>query len=509
MQDKGIGSWAARRARMSPHRIALRQGVCTRTYAQLADDSAKVAHGLRRNGVGPGDRVAFLGLNSIELVVAMFATARLGAVFLPLNTRLAAPETAYILADSEPVILLWESGFEDIVHSATVRALGVPELRLGGPPGGRLGALAVTGAGPMDEPVGLDELFMIQYTSGTSGRPKGVQLTHGNIAWNVYNVLVDVDIRSDEVALVTAPLFHTAALNQLFFPTFLKGGTALVEAKFDADRALGLIEEHGVTFLFGVTSMYLALTRASAWADADLRSLRSAISGGAPVPVAMLQAYADRGVPIIQGYGLTEASPGVTMLRAEDSLRKMGSVGTPCMFTDVRVVDPGFGTPVDDQPGEILVQGPNVSPGYWHNPEATAEAFVDDGWLRTGDLALVDDEGHLRIVDRLKDMFISGGENVYPVEVESAIYTHPAVAECAVISVPDRTWGEVGRAVVTLRDGQSLTQEALLEHLQERLARYKVPRSVVFCDELPHNASGKLLKKAIRQVHGEPQEVTR
>ncbi len=510
MHDKGIGSWPARRARMSPERPALRQDGHTMTYAQLADASEQVAHGLRARGIVAGDRVAYLGLNSIDLVVAMCATARLGAVFLPLNTRLAAPEMAYILTDSAPSILLWEERFDAVARSADVRELRIPEVRMRPGGEGGLSALAMPDAGPIDESVSLDDLFMIQYTSGTSGRPKGVQLTHGNIAWNVYNLLVDVDLRSDEVALVTAPLFHTAALNQLLLPTLLKGGTALIERKFDPDRALDLIEREGVTFLFGVTSMYLALTRSERWKDADLRSLRTAMSGGAPIPTALLQTYADRGVPLIQGYGLTEASPGVTMLRAEESLSRMGSAGTPCMFTDVQVVDPTLGTPVVGQPGEVLVQGPNVSTGYWRDPEATHRAFTDDGWLRTGDLAEVDGE-HLRIVDRLKDMFISGGENVYPVEVEAAIYTHPAVAECAVIAVPDPTWGEVGRAVVSLRAGRDLTEDELLAHLRTRLAGYKVPRSVRFCADLPHNASGKLVKRAIRAQHGgaDEDEVTR
>jgi fatty-acyl-CoA synthase len=347
---------------------------------------------------------------------------------------------------------------------------------------------------------------MIQYTSGTTGRPKGVMLTHGNIIWNVYNLLVDVDIRSDEVALVTAPLFHTAALNQVLFPTLLKGGTALIEAKFDPDRAIELIEKHGVTLLFGVTSMYLALTQSARWPDATMSTLRSALSGGAPLPVSLLQAYLDRGLMIVQGYGLTEASPGATMLRAADGVRKIGSAGTACFFTDVRVVTPDLADVAAGEKGEVLVQGPNVTPGYWQQPAATQAAFAGDGWLRTGDLAQVDDEGYLYIVDRLKDMIISGGENVYPAEVEEALYTHPAVAECAVIGVPDARWGEVARAVVVRRAGQQVTEAELIAYLDGRLARYKIPKTVVFTDALPHTASGKILKPDIRQQHAAPRE---
>lgn len=506
MRDEGLGSWTARRRRMSPERPALVQEGVAVTYAELDDLALHAAHGLRERGVRHGDRVAWLGLNSVEMVATMLGTAKLGAVFVPLNTRLAPPEIAWILADSDPSLLCWTPGFEAVAEAGVVRATGVPELLVRDQTGGA-GLIEVLGAdpGPIDEPVAHDDLFMIQYTSGTSGRPKGVQLTHGNVVWNCYNLLVDVDVRSDEIALVTAPLFHTAALNQVLFPILLKGATSLIEARFDPARAVELIEEYGVTLLFGVTSMYLAIAQSPRWAEADLGTLRSALSGGAPLPEALLRTYADRGLPIIQGYGLTEASPGVTMLRAPETLRKLGSAGTPCFFTDVRLAGPGMSEVGVGEPGEVLVRGPNVTPGYWRNPAATEAAFVreDDGdWLRTGDLATVDDEGYVRIVDRVKDMFISGGENVYPVEVEAAVYTHPAVAECAVVGVPDQRWGEVGEAVVVVRHGHSLTAEELVDHLDGRLARYKIPKFVRFVDELPHNASGKLVKSKVKEMLG-------
>jgi fatty-acyl-CoA synthase len=505
MRDQGLGSWPARRARMTPGHPALIGAGEVRTYAELAENATRLAHGLAARGVSRGDRVAFLGPNSIELVEAMFATAKLGAVFIPLNTRLAPPETAYILADSGARLLIAAQGFDEVISAPQVQRLAVDvvpadAVRQDGPGGLRSERMT-----PVDEPVGHDDLFMIQYTSGTTGRPKGVMLTHGNITWNVYNLLVDVDIRSDEVALVTAPLFHTAALNQVLFPTLIKGGTALIEAKFDPDRAISLIETRGVTLLFGVTSMYLALTQSPRWPDADLGTLRSALSGGAPLPVALLQAYLDRGLMIIQGYGLTEASPGATMLRAADGVRKIGSAGTACFFTDVRVVTPALADVAAGEQGEVLVRGPNVTPGYWQQPAATQSAFAGDGWLRTGDLARVDDEGYLYIVDRLKDMIISGGENVYPAEVEQVLYAHPAVAECAVIGVPDVRWGEVARAVVVRRDGQQVTEAELIGYLDGRLARYKIPKTIVFTDALPHTASGKVLKPGIRQRYGAPQ----
>lgn len=493
---------------MTPSTPALRQDGNTVTYAQLDALVTRTAHGLRARGVERGDRVAFLGSNSVEFVVCMFAVARLGAVFLPLNTRLARPEIAYILTDGAPRFVVVADDFDHMLDAPQLAGSTDDTVRITQQGGTGLGDLLGDDDEAIDEPIGLDDLFMIQYTSGTSGRPKGVMLTHANVTWNVYNLIVDADIASDEVALVTAPLFHTAALNQVLFPTLLKGGTALIEATFDPDRALDLIERYGVTLLFGVTSMYLALTKSPRWATADLRTLRSAISGGAPIPLSLLETWRDRGVGIIQGYGLTEASPGATMLRAHDPTDKLGSAGTPCFFSDLHVAGVGGVPSAAGAPGEILVQGPNVSPGYWRNEKATEAAFLDDGWLRTGDLGRVDEDGALYVVDRLKDMFISGGENVYPAEVEQAIYRHPAVAEVAVIGVPDERWGEVGRAVVVVRDGQSLDEATLLSHLEGRLARYKIPRSVRFVDGLPHNASGKLQKSAVRKRYGATGETS-
>jgi fatty-acyl-CoA synthase len=503
MRDAGVGSWAVRRARMSPDTVALVEAGTPMTYAEVELASRRLANGLRTAGVGRGDRLAYLGLNSTDFVVTLFATARLGAVFVPLNTRLAAAETAYILGHCSPTLLVHGPGFEHVVADPDVAALGIEALPVEGGPGRTLRTL-VEGGGdaPVDEEVTLDDLLMIQYTSGTSGRPKGVMLTHGNITWNVYNLFVDLDLRHDDRALVTAPLFHTAALNQLLLPTFLKGGTSYVEAHWDPVRAFDLIEQEGISFLFGVTSMYLMLAQHPRWAGADLSRLRLAMSGGSPLPLSLLETFADRGVPIYQGYGLTESSPGVAMLREADAHRKIGTAGTACFFTDFRVVDLDLADVAPDEAGEIIVSGPNVSPGYWRDDTATDASRVEGGWLRTGDLGRVDADGFLTIVDRLKDMIISGGENIYPAEVEQVIHTHPEVAEVAVIGIPDERWGEVGRAVVVPRTGARLSPEDVLAHLDGRIARYKVPKSVVIAEALPHNASGKLVKSRVREQFG-------
>ncbi len=504
MRDGGIGSWPARRTRTAPDAVALLDRGRTTTYRELHDRCTRLAHGLRGAGVQRGDRVVYLGPNGTEFVETMVATARLGAVFVPMNTRLTPPETAYILGNCAPKLFIWSPPFQPILDAEEVAGLGLQTVGLS-PRAGETpyGSLFVEGeVAPIDEPITLDDLLMIQYTSGTSGRPKGVMLTHGNITWNVFNLMVDVDLGGDEIALVAAPMFHTAALSQQVMAVLLKGGTAILEQSWDADSALEKIGTHHVTHLFGVTTMYLSLLHSPKWADADLSSLRTLICGGSPVPETLLRQYAERGITISQAYGLTETSPGATFLRAVDGLRKLGSAGTPHFWSDVRLVDAEFRDTQVGQTGEVLVQGPNVTPGYWQNPKATRDAFLEDGWIRTGDLATRDSEGFFYIVDRLKDMIISGGENVYPAEVEAAIYEHPGVAECAVVGVPDPKWGEVGRAVVVAKAGQTLTEDAILEVLGKNLARYKIPKSVVFVEHLPHNASGKLLRREVKDTFG-------
>jgi fatty-acyl-CoA synthase len=335
------------------------------------------------------------------------------------------------------------------------------------------------------------------YTSGTTGRPKGAMLTHSNLIWNAVNVLVDHDLIADERALVSAPLFHTAGLNMLTLPVLLKGGTCVLAESFDPGETLDLVERHRVTFMFGVPTMFDQVARHPRFTEADLSSLRMLTCGGSPVPTPLIGTYQKRGLTFLQGYGMTEAAPGTLFLDAEHALAKAGSAGVPHFFSDVRVVRPDL-TPADvGETGEVVVRGPHVMAGYWGLPEETAAVFAD-GWFRSGDAARVDEDGYVFIVDRIKDMIISGGENVYPAEVEDLLLAHPDVIECAVIGVPDDKWGEVPRAVVVLREGATSDADELLASLAGHLARYKIPKSVVIADELPRTASGKLLKSRVR-----------
>ncbi|WP_181772495.1 o-succinylbenzoate--CoA ligase [Amycolatopsis pittospori] len=477
MLDEGIGGWPARRARISPGRTALLFEDEPTTYARLAQRVAKLASRLSAAGVRKGDRVAYLGPNHPAFVETLFATTSLGAIFVPLNFRLTAPEIEHILDDSGATVLIHAP--RTVPDRPAVRTVTLDDYETW---------LAEPGETPADVTVAADDVALILYTSGTTGRPKGAALTHANLLWNTFNLLIGVDVGGDEVTLVTAPLFHIAALAQTLLPTLVKGGCALITPSWDVDGCFDLIERHRVTWMFGVTTMYATLAASPRWPSADLSSVRSVMCGGASVPEELVRTYQRRGLVFCQGYGMTETAPGVTFLEARESGGRAGSAGVPVFFADVRLEPPGT--------GEVQVKGSNVTPGYWRNPVATAAAFTEDGWFRTGDLATVDEDGHYRIVDRLKDMFISGGENVYPAEVENVLYEHPAVAEAAVIGVPDHKWGEVGRAFVVLSGDAG--DDELRRFLLGRLAKYKVPVRFEFVERLPRTASGKVRKADLR-----------
>ena len=485
MRNEGLGSWPIRRARMSPGRTAMIFGDRSTSYAELATRTTKLAAQLRKSGVTTGDRVAYLGPNHPAFVETMFATQLLGGTFVPLNFRLTAPEIEHSLNDSGAALLIYAPECADVVRDRTG-----PTMVALDPDYERW--LADGSSEPIDVAVSPEDVALILYTSGTTGRPKGAMLTHANLIWNTYNLLIGVDVTSDEVTLISAPLFHVAALGQTLLPTFIKGGCAVIASTWDVDRCYDLIESHRITWMFGVSAMFAALAQSPRWPTADLSSLRSLMCGGAAVPESLIRTYQDRGLVFCQGYGLTETAPGATFLEAGESVRKIGSAGVSVFFGEVRVTEGDC--------GEVHLRGPQVTPGYWGNPAATEAAFTEDGWFRTGDIAKLDDDGHLYIVDRIKDMFISGGENVYPAEVENAIVEHPAVAEVAVIGVPDEKWGEVGRAFVLCRPGTTLTDAELRRFLLGRLAKYKIPVYVDVVKDLPRTASGKVQKAELRRV---------
>ncbi|MPV88170.1 acyl-CoA synthetase [Georgenia ruanii] len=517
MRDLGIGSWPARRVKNGADRPALVYGDRVDTYADVERRTRQLANALRAAGVRRGDRVAYVGFNHPSLLETFFATAQLGAIWVIINARLAPAEVEYILTDSGASVVVHGAEHAEhaarLAHLAGVRWIAVDgaAAAASGAPGGAPGTaaaapgavgfeefLAAGGTDVIDEPVGWDDPAMIMYTSGTTGRPKGATHTHGSLSFQYFTALVDTDFVRDEVMLAVAPLFHVAGLNTMTMPTFLKGGKVIIQHGFSPTSVLETIEAERVTSMFAVPAMMDALALDPAFAGTDLSSLRNVLVGGSPLPDRMLRTWADRGVAVQQGFGMTETAPGIYLLLNEDAFRKSGSAGRPHFWVEGRVVGPDGRDVAPGEIGEVVAQGPNVMRGYWNKPEATAEA-IRDGWYHTGDLATVDEDGYVYIKDRLKDMFISGGENVYPAEVENALLDIPGVAEAAVIGVAHPKWGEVGHAYVVLAEGAALlTPDDVVAALEGRLARYKIPKDVVFVDQLPRTATGKLQKHLIR-----------
>lgn len=474
------------------------------TYRMFDDRIARLAGSLQeRFGVRAGDRVAVLAPNGTDTFEVLFACGRLGAIFVPLNWRLANPELAVIIGDCAPTVLIYDQDFTDQAD-ALLRRCEIPHGVQMGPVDSAYEALA-NGPRRLAEPVRatLDDISTILYTSGTTGRPKGVIITHGMNLWNAINGNPPGRVDPDTVFLTLLPLFHTGGLNVFAWPTFQVGGTVLVMRSFDAGETLRLIGDPGVgvTHLFGVPANFQFMMQHKLFRETGFSGVVYAGVGGAPTPGAILAVWQAQGLVLQQAYGMTETGPLVLMLDKSDAVRKAGAAGKPLLCTEVRLVrgdgaDAGVG-----EVGELWVRGPNITPGYWQRPEAT-DAAITDGWLHTGDAAVMDGEGFYSIVDRWKDMYISGGENVYPAEVENVLYELEGVAEAGVIGVSDARWGEVGRAIVVVKEGHVLTEEAVIGHCAANLARFKLPHSVVFTEALPRNATGKVHKPTLRSLFG-------
>ncbi|CAN7767038.1 long-chain fatty acid--CoA ligase [Variovorax sp. LjRoot175] len=498
----GLAEWLSRRAARVPRRPALTCDGITWTYGELAERIERMSAVLAARGAKAGVRVGYLGFNDPMFVVVLFATARLGAICVPLNFRLSGPELAFIIGDAGLHTLV--VGEEHIAVIDAVRdTLGSLRFihRTGGAPGWESADALMAGplAVPDAVPVAADDVAVIMYTSGTTGHPKGAMLTHGNFWANDLNELLLWDMVSTDVTLNFAPMFHVGGLLCGTLTTLLVGGHLVLQRGFDAAAVMQAIEQYRVTVTFAVPAMLLFISQHPDFKQADLGSLRLVSVGGAPMPEPLLRLYNARGIPVHQGYGMTETASMITFLNPDRAVDKLGSSGTPPLLTEIRLVD-DVGVPITEagKPGEICVRGANVMRGYWNRPEATEACFTRDGWFRSGDVGYRDAEGFLYICDRLKDMVISGGENIYPAEVESVLYDHPDIAEVAVIGAPDERWGERVVAVVAPKPGKSITLEALQAFAESRLARYKLPRELRLVDALPRNPTGKVQKARLR-----------
>ena len=502
--------WIAHFGRRTPDKLALVDLGSGRrlSYAQFDSRISRLAAYLREKmKIARGDRVAVLALNTTDTLEVQFACGRIGAVFLPLNTRLTVPELQYIVGDAAPSLMIHDSELAETALSVAKLCNVGAALRLG--PDGSYEA-AIASSPPLDraEIVTLDDVSTIMYTSGTTGQPKGAIITHGMTFWNCVNLGGPAYISPSSVLLTVLPLFHTGGLNCYTNPVLHAGGTALIMRAFDPGAALALISDAswGINQFFGVPSIYQFMAQHPAFATSDFSRLVIGGVGGAPMPVPLLKVWEARGVALQQGYGMTETSPAVLTLDRGDAARKAGSSGKPVLHTEVRIVRPDGTEAGVGELGELWVKGPNVTPGYWNRPDANRTSFTD-GWLHTGDAARIDDEGFYTIVDRWKDMYISGGENVYPAEVESVLHQLAAIAEAAVIGVPSAQWGETGMAIVALKPGHSLEPAEIDAHCAANLARFKCPRLIRFVEALPRNATGKIHKPTLRKNFITPEAI--
>ncbi|GAX89442.1 o-succinylbenzoate--CoA ligase [Effusibacillus lacus] len=504
---QGIAYWIDKRASITPDRTALAGEARRVTYREMAEEITRIALTLRNSyGVAPGDRVAILSGNSIEYIEILFAIAKLGAMAVPLNIRLTEQELAYQVTDSGTSVVIASRDFWQTArilqetckfhHLVQVDQLPADAANMDSP--------AADGSlHPIASNINGETPYIICYTSGTTGRPKGAVLTQENMYWNAINNILAIDITSNDRILTLLPLFHIGGIGLFAFPALLAGGTVIVPDRFDPNQALSLIETEKITIVMGVPTIHDAIRKSDRFASTDFSSIRWFYSGGAPCPHELIRFYLEHGIPFGQGYGMTETSPTVFMLSREDFRRKIGSIGKPAMFCDIRIVDDGGTDVPTGEVGELLVKGPNVLKEYWNLPEATAGSF-SDGWLHTGDLVKMDQEGFVYIAGRKKDLIISGGENIYPLEVEQVFAQHPSVEEAAVIGKRDEKWGEVPVAIVVPKEGVQLTERELIDYCIRRLAKYKCPKQVICVSALPKNATGKIDKASLKKQYGIP-----
>jgi fatty-acyl-CoA synthase len=501
-----IGDYLARRELYSPDKLAFidagKSPEWRLTFRDANRRANKLASWLTSQGVKKGDRIAILARDGYEHLDVFFACSKIGAIHTALNWRSHWRELLEIFQYTTPKMLFYSDDFKENVAQLAVHHPLLTIHLEGSGIGGSLSFEAVLESGADTavtcEGLESEDIAALIFTGGTTGLPKAAQVSHRMIAWNTLNTVIH-DVTHNDVYLNVFPMFHTGGLFVYTLPQVIFGGTTIFIRQFDPAQVLTLLEREHVTIFGAVPTMYQMLTTAPNWESADLSSLRFCTSGGAPLPVPLVEKYThEKNIHFKQGFGMTEFGPGIFALAPEDAIRKAGSIGRPNFYVDAQIVDDGNSFLGPNEPGELVLKGPSYCSGYFNNPKATQETVDERGFFHTGDLAYFDEEGYFYIVDRKKDMFISGGENVYPAEIEKVLYQHPAVHMCAVIGLPDAKWGEVGKACVVLKPHQTATEDELLKFMTDRLAKYKVPKSVSLVQALPISAAGKILKRELR-----------
>ncbi|MGV9193328.1 class I adenylate-forming enzyme family protein [Microbacterium sp. MC2] len=493
-----IARWLRDRAARDGDRIAIDDRGVTISYRALERRVSDLAAALSAAGYGPGDRFATVSGNSIDHVVAFFACARAGVAFAPLSWRLTPRELAAVITRTDAALVLIEDEYEGLAEEALARTDRRPPAATLGTTGIETRVPARRGGVRPAGPVRDDDPLLIIFTSGSEAAPKGVVLTHANCFWNNLALAGAVPLNADDVVLAMLPQFHIAAWNVQPLLAWSVGATVVLERSFQPHRVLQLIAERGVTAMMGVPTQYRLLADDPLFSPAAVRTLRAAVVGGATMPPALARQWLDAGVPLAQGYGLTEAAPNVLALRADEAPNHPGAVGRPYPHVDVQVVDPATELPLAGvATGELWVRGPSVFAGYLDDDAATART-MSGPWLRTGDVVHRDADGVYTVVDRMKDIFISGGENVAPAEVEQALLRHPLIADAAVVGAPHPVWGERGVAFVVPVDDVVLSEDEVLTHARTELAGFKVPVRAEIVTELPRSSIEKIARARLR-----------
>ncbi|WP_421764084.1 o-succinylbenzoate--CoA ligase [Ekhidna sp.] len=488
--------WIERWAEYAPIKVAVSDAETgdSLTYRQLNNLSNYLAKRLQTEGVQPGDRVAVLSEFRLEYIVLLGAAMKLGFIIVPLNYRLSSREVCYMVNNCEPKMVISEEKFSSLIHPDELEhqpSISWDMQNLFSELSKVLGDEEFNANDIKDD----DPLFII-YTSGTTGFPKGAIYSYKMAFWNAINTQIRLDITSRDHTVICMPPFHTGGWNVLLMPFLLQGGSFTLLRKFDAATVLNLLEDEEATLFMGVPTMLKMMADDESLNEVSLESVRYFIVGGEAMPLPLIELWESKGVPIRQGFGLTEVGPNIYSLHHDDAMRKIGSIGTPNFFVDVKLMKQDGTEAKGEEEGELWLNGPVVTPGYWNNEEASKEAFTD-GWFRTGDILVRDVEGYFYVKDRIKNMFISGGENVYPAEVEKLLQTHPSIHEVAVIGVPDDRWGEVGKAIV-VGSSASLTQDDILDFCAGKLAKFKIPKHLELVDEIPKTESGKIDRKKLK-----------
>ncbi len=502
-----IGDWTGRRALLTPKKEAIVDNIQNTRYTfdEMDKRANQVARLLLDSGVQKGDRVGIYSKNRFDFLDILFACGKIGAILTPFNIRLSTPETEYLLKKTNPSIVFYDPNLgiqfgkiRPLLEKQHVVVMGNkmfdtdPDI---------YSLMTRNSSSAVERPaITMDDPFLIVFTGGTTGLPKGAVLSHRLVFWNSVNTIVSWGLRPDDIQPLLFPLFHTGGINVLLIPFYHLGALSIIMGDFDPEETLRVVESERCTIVIGVPTVFNMISQSSNFKKTNFEHVRLFISGGAPCPVAIMEKYWERGKILKMGYGLTEVGPNNFYLPDDAVKERPTSVGFPAFHCDMKIVDDDNVTLSDEEVGELMLRGPHTFSGYWEEPEESAKVIESDGWVHTGDLVMRDSDGFYYIVGRKKDMFISGGENVFPSEIEDVLYKHPAILEAAVIGVPHEKWGEVGKVFIVLKDGESLAEDEIRQYMDDKLAGYKIPKHYEFRGDLPKSAAGKILKRELEDA---------